>query len=526
MAIPKTYSVLIAAFILVVSYRNVVSKPLFTNGVIEMNMQNEPNDSYMVAREKIILSEQHEGIGGELVLSADEVLANAVLMRAKEKEINGSHKDGKPFAPSINFLLSKELIEQSDVFKIIQKMPKGAALHLHDSSMCDVMWLVQNATYRDNCYMCTNGDGMILFQFFRIPPPNPDCPWKMVKLERAASANVTKFDSMLYESMTLTSATLNEDLNKVWKRFGEIFQTVNGLLNYEPVFGDYYYEALDEFNQDNVQHLEFRGLLPQVYELDGTTHDSTYTMQIYKNVTDRYLAEHPEFTGAKVIKSNLRFRSPEEILDDIKFTIQLMKQFPGFLVGYDLVGQEDPLNPLIFYLDALRYPSQQTPPIKFPYFFHAGETDWQGTQVDDNLIDAVLLNTSRIGHGYALTKHPEVMKMVKTNQIAIEVNPISNQVLKLVDNLQNHPMADLIAQNFPVVISADDPGIWSARGLSYDFYMAFMGMSGEEDDLKLLKQLAMNSLVYSAMSDTEKVAALKVWEQKWAVFIRDLVTLA
>lgn len=54
--------------------------------------------------------------------------------------------------------------------------------------------------------------------------------------------------------------------------------------------------------------------------------------------------------------------------------------------------------------------------------------DWEGTPTDRNLIDAVLLNTSRIGHGYALTKHPQVMKVVKERGIAIEVNPISNQV--------------------------------------------------------------------------------------------------
>ena len=54
--------------------------------------------------------------------------------------------------------------------------------------------------------------------------------------------------------------------------------------------------------------------------------------------------------------------------------------------------------------------------------------DWQGTPVDWNLIDAVLLNSSRIGHGYALTKHPEVLKLVRLKQIAVEVNPISNQV--------------------------------------------------------------------------------------------------
>ena len=68
----------------------------------------------------------------------------------------------------------------------------------------------------------------------------------------------------MYESLTLPTAAVGEDLNKVWSRFNNIFATINGLLNFRPVFADYYYEALAEFNQDNVQHLEFRGLLPQV----------------------------------------------------------------------------------------------------------------------------------------------------------------------------------------------------------------------------------------------------------------------
>ena len=43
-------------------------------------------------------------------------------------------------------------------------------------------------------------------------------------------------------------------------------------------------------------------------------------------------------------------------------------------------------------------------------------------------MDAVLLNATRIGHGYSITKHPEVLKMAKERDIPIEVCPISNQV--------------------------------------------------------------------------------------------------
>lgn len=53
-------------------------------------------------------------------------------------------------------------------------------------------------------------------------------------------------------------------INDVWRQFLHVFDVANGLINYAPVFRDYFYEALDEFRQDNVQYLEVRGLLPQV----------------------------------------------------------------------------------------------------------------------------------------------------------------------------------------------------------------------------------------------------------------------
>jgi adenosine deaminase CECR1 len=57
--------------------------------------------------------------------------------------------------------------------------------------------------------------------------------------------------------------------------------------------------------------------------------------------------------------------------------------------------------------------------------------DWFGSPTDFNVIDAVLLNTTRIGHGYSIMKHPYIWNAVKTRDIAIEINPISNQVNRL-----------------------------------------------------------------------------------------------
>lgn len=57
--------------------------------------------------------------------------------------------------------------------------------------------------------------------------------------------------------------------------------------------------------------------------------------------------------------------------------------------------------------------------------------DWYGVPNDLNLLDAILLNTARIGHGYALVKHPILWNAVKARGIALEICPISNQVYLL-----------------------------------------------------------------------------------------------
>lgn len=134
-------------------------------------------------------------------------------------------------------------------------------------------------------------------------------------------------------------------------------------------------------------------------------------------------------------------------------------------------------------------------------------------------IDAILLGTERIGHGYALIKHPSAMEFIKRQGIAVEVNPISNQVLRLVADTRNHPAAVLFSDNYPVVISSDDPSFWEAKPLSHDFFVAFLGIANSRQDIRFLKQLAINSIKYSAMTDEEKDVAMDKWQVAWDQFV-------
>lgn len=219
----------------------------------------------------------------------------------------------------------------------------------------------------------------------------------------------------------------------------------------------------------------------------------------------------------KIIYAKNRKENPVRTQSFLNDSLRFSKEFPEIIIGFDLVSEEDEGFSLLEHAPILL---NQT----LNYFFHAGETNWFGTTVDENLIDAVLLGTKRIGHGYAVTKHPEIKEMVKQNNICIEVSPISNKMLHYVKDLRNHPLANLIAEDVPIVISSDDPSFFNTLPLSHDFYMTFVGIASAHSDLRFLKQLAINSINYSGLSDKEKARALDMWNKKWDKWIDDTIT--
>ena len=227
-----------------------------------------PNLSdYLIERQNVMDEQHHRLLGSDIVLNEKEQMANEILMRAKLKEIDEGFQNPFNFAPARHLFEVLNKIKESEVFHIIEKMPKGAILHAHDTALVSADYLV-TLTYRDNLWICNDTDkNAITFRFaLEKPSPNNGYEWKSVANERSRIGNA-EFDKMVRPYFTLfTNDPLTEfkDINDVWARFMKIFMAVEPLVTYAPVWRAYFKHALKEFYADGVQYLEFRGLLPPV----------------------------------------------------------------------------------------------------------------------------------------------------------------------------------------------------------------------------------------------------------------------
>lgn len=467
---------------------------------------------YWEEREKLIKWEESQTIGANITLNGLEEEVNTILMKMKLDELDNGFKDPKTFLPSRHFFYAKCHVKKSKLFNFIKKLPKGCSLHGHDASLTSSDYLY-NVTYYNNLYACFL-DGKLQLHFFKTSVQNNDCKWKLVSEWR--SENIL-FDALIKSQMTLIvphPETAYIDIDAVWKKFGAIFGFIQPLIGYKPVLQEQVYQYLLELYEDNVMYGEFRGVLTDTYDLDGKMYNPEEIVELYLETLNLFMEHYKDFQGARFIYAPPRDIDNKTLADHIDTARALKKKYPNFIAGFDLVGQEDIGKPLIDFVDQLQNLSKE-----MNVFYHAGETNWYGESTDLNIIDAILLGAKRIGHGYSITKHPEALRLIKERNIAIEVNPISNQVLKLVDDIRNHPATILIGEGYPVIISNDDPALWGAQGLSYDWYMAFLGMTSRNVGLKFLKQLALNSYLYNAMSDEERTIAIKRWNDDWNKFI-------
>lgn len=261
-----------------------------------MSSLSIPYGDYLVQRSRIIAEESHNSLGGNLEFECGERAANDVLMAAKHEEVDIGFQDSHRFLPARNFLTVTEEIRRSKTFQIIERMPKGGALHVHDYAMLRPQFLYE-ATFRENLYICRQeGRKIITFRFLRSPGEDTHCTssagWELLTDLRANASIVEDLNEMIRSdmpNMTLSNATAIHpaDVDDGWAYVMNRPSSLWSLLSYLPVHEDMFYQALTEFHNDNVSYIEFRSTLRTLYDLDGNVYGPREVLRLIKTTTDR-----------------------------------------------------------------------------------------------------------------------------------------------------------------------------------------------------------------------------------------------
>ena len=326
---------------------------------------------------------------------------------------------------------------------------------------------------------------------------------------------------------------------------------MKGLFNYETAYRRYTRLCLEDFVADNIQYAEIRPNFMtsnQLYRDDGSdTIDNKGIMQIIIDEVGKFQADMAAaktyFAGIKVIYCTPRSLDPFAIKAALDECIEFKKTWPGWIAGFDLVGEESPGRPIRDFIPELLsfQATCRAENLDIPFLFHCGETLDFGTETDGNLYDALLLNAKRIGHGFALPKHPLVMQRMRERGVCVELCPISNEILGLTPRVNGHAMYPLLANDVHCTVSSDNGAlfryvfvlactrgfgpvrlIWKDRStLSHDFYQVLIGKA----DMGLYgwKQLVLWSIEHSCLGTQERSEMLREWQVLWTAFLEWLV---
>ncbi|MEM1123235.1 MAG: hypothetical protein AAGJ18_22530, partial [Bacteroidota bacterium] len=446
------------------------------------------------------------------VLSPKEQRLNQQLVKLQQSMI-ADYKANHFFPPARNFYNSKAHIEQTSLFKILKKMPKGGILHLHSGAMGDARWMAQKAIEIPEMHVFWNATNEKYTKGQLHAYTEGKAPKGFRPAKDLAKINLN-FQQELIDLLTFDEA-MDSDSVDIWGEFEYVFQRIGGFLTYEKVAADYLIHGAEILIEDNIQHAEFRTFFTnRFYDLEGNKNTEAEYIELLEKVERAAREMDPDFTFI-LLQQSLRFFSKATIWEAMQAAHDYRTKYPRWIRGFDLVAEEDAGYPTLFHIDEyLRLDSlNKATGVELPLYLHNGESNWMST---DNLYDAVLLGSKRIGHGFNLFRFPTLMEMVKERDICIEVSPLSNQILGYVRDLRNHPASTYLRRGVNCVISSDDPLIFDYHGLSYDFWSVCLAW---ELDLAALKKLSRNGITYSALTDAEKAKALQVWEKRWGEFV-------
>ncbi|KAH8164413.1 hypothetical protein CIB48_g3847 [Xylaria polymorpha] len=454
-------------------------------------------------------------------------------------------EDNERFAGEM-FANAKPLIPSTKLWGIVSRMPKGSLLHVHSSAILQFETIFNILLDTSGIVITSSQDVSTelsaenaTIAFSHVTDLAADPKVANVSIESPYYVPGTKVP-IVYAADSFPGgrpAFINFLLSKVAVTREDVLR--HDLGTYQSVF--------NAWVDDGITWVELRSggsakLVPEGQ--DTIDPDLDFWIHVLLDELQKFQATEKGkgLWGVRIIWADYRGLDRSRLMSNMENAIQRKQNFPELFSGYDVVAQEDLGRTLLDLAPELLWFQNRTQAlnITYPFFFHAGETLGDGNSTDDNLFDALLFDSRRIGHGFSLYKHPLLLKQYAEKNILVEVCPVSNEVLRLSTDILHHPIPAMIAHGVATAISNDDPAILGedAAGLSYDFFQVIQGF----DNIGLggLGALAQNSVRWSNFVDQSqeewirdielgingtgiKAERLKLWQEKWEAYCQWIV---
>jgi len=453
---------------------------------------------YLKQRE--IISQENRNLVGN-ILSDDEEKVDKLLEVFKNQVISQSD------AEKLNKmnLLSNSALWETNLYRFVKDLPKGSDLHVHATALLPASKLIDFVVLH-NKLLVDISDGHIYHE--------KETKYDKTKCfplgEALNSGKITREE--LEKKWTMLGKAHNEN---VWEYFENLFCLYDSIeYDYDILF-DYNVTCFNYYLENNISHIEIHAILSD---------DRQKAFELVNVIKKAYFAvkDKNKKLSVCVICAGLKHKGVSEeniktylenalwlrknVLDDYK------KDEPHpFIIGFDLVNEEDKSVPLKDLAPIFLDCAEKNP--DFNLYLHCGESL---NAQSDNLIDGYLLGAKRVGHGMNLYRYPKLLQRYAEKEICLECCVISNQTLKYTKDIRLHPGAEYLKRGVTVSLCSDDPVCQEHETLCDDFFAAIICWDLNLSDIK---QLCINSILYSGVDKKQKSEIIANWKADYKNFI-------
>ncbi|MCF0172703.1 MAG: hypothetical protein HUJ91_03095 [Bacteroidales bacterium] len=363
-------------------------------------------------------------------------------------------------------------LRETELYKYFYRMPKGRLFHAHIEATYDIAYAVELAMESDDAYVylwdTTSSyvyGQMAYRQWFEngeIP-----CGWKPIKEAAAERPNFKE------ELVSLCTTDMSKVGPEIWPHFENIFDRTKALVCYRPQFVKILEKAMLDMAAEGLSGVDFRFIGQLIFDENGHRYSLDENIALYHQIYEKVLEKYPDFS-MRMIYAGYKGTDQEVVAASVEKAVEMARQYPGFVIGFDLVGCEDCDRNLEYYAPVFRK-------YDIPIIMHAGESvqDW-----NRNVAIAAELGYDRIGHGLNSYMFPDAVEDMKKRQVMLEVCPLSNQLLGYVADLRQHPAAQYVKQGLNVSISSDDCAFFKTNYITDDLVAAYLNWDLSLKDIK------------------------------------------